>query len=215
MKNKRSLFIVVAMVLLLAVVIGMGGTTFAKYISKSDNVTNEARVAKWGYTFSATTDLFGKEYTKGTTYAEVVADNGVAVVAEDLVVAPGTAGEMTFTINPNGSEVLTQITFDVADGYTDIYLEDYHPLVWTLNGTKAGTNGTMAELVTALEALTYVIEPETTTPTEVEIAWSWEFSNGHDVEDTALGVKAQAGTTEGTTLSFTFTGTATQIQAAP
>ena len=51
--KKRSLFIVVAMVLLLAVVLGMGGTTFAKYITSKDVPVESATVAKWGYVITA------------------------------------------------------------------------------------------------------------------------------------------------------------------
>ena len=61
-KNIRP-FIITAMVALIALVVGMGGYTFAKYFTSTGTHSNQATVAKWGFVLSANaTNLFGEEY---------------------------------------------------------------------------------------------------------------------------------------------------------
>lgn len=140
-KKNKKVVVVAAMALLLALVGISGGETYAKYASnQTDDAT--ATVAKWGYTVSANaTELFGQKYGiaeagKQTT----IQDAGVNVVSssEKKVVAPGTEGQMTMSVNGD-AEVLSQINTTLS--ITDIVLKtkvgdqvqaDYYPITWTL-----------------------------------------------------------------------------------
>lgn len=202
MKNKRSLFIVVAMVLLLAVVIGMGGTTFAKYITEKNVVTTSATVAKWGYSITMeTANLFGKNYAVATGVVDDAA--GTAVVSVDAStkkVAPGTNGFMTFNVSGT-AEVMSSITIDVSnDAKTVKLLKDatsapitggYEPIKWTLQKKdNTATTPAYADVVADTDFATLVSELEgesvasiaANTPVDVDykISWAWAFETGAD-----------------------------------
>lgn len=208
--KKRSLFIVVAMVLLLAVVLGMGGTTFAKYITKDFDDTNTATVAKWGYVVNIDAEnLFSDAYKNDLAVANT--ENGLEVDAAAYAVAPGTKG--SFTISVDGTaEVLSAITFDMtvasdvvlaeADGqtrtdntaFTTPLVDDYYPIVWTVTDV----NNSDAELFRGtLDALDAWFATQTTanannapnTPVNIDwkITWNWAFENQNDDADTKLG----------------------------
>lgn len=101
-KQKRTATIA-SMAALLAVVLGMGGQTFAKYISTQDVATQTATVAKWGLTAQIdASKMFGLAYANGTANAVATPDasaSKVSVKAAASVVAPGTKGEMTISID--------------------------------------------------------------------------------------------------------------------
>ena len=63
-KQKRTATIA-SMAALLAVVLGMGGQTFAKYITTTQTETHTAVVAKWGFVLQqkSSTPLFKDNYT--------------------------------------------------------------------------------------------------------------------------------------------------------
>ena len=208
--KKRSLFIVVAMVLLLAVVLGMGGTTFAKYIKTQETESNSATVARWGWILSVENvdGLFGEKYNAD---GEVDA-NGEAIVSatsSQNVIAPGANGSFTFAIN-GWAEVLTEITIS-ADG-DDVILyngtgegktEVYRPLVWTL--TKEGVvsplaTGSLETVVAAVEGLSTVVDAADQTPDicgTYTVSYAWDFDAAgvgtNDTNDTLLGYLAAGG----------------------
>ncbi|MDD7214244.1 MAG: hypothetical protein PUH90_02950, partial [Clostridia bacterium] len=98
--NRKSIF-VIGLLLLLVAVIGFGGYTLSKYVTKK-NASGSASVAKWGFTVSAdATNLLGKEYKYNGANSTVNGDQGITVKAktsEGNIVAPGTTGSMTFAI---------------------------------------------------------------------------------------------------------------------
>ena len=62
---KKKILMVTGLALLLGLVGYTGGTTYAKYVTTADTVSQTATVAKWGYTMSANAaDLFGDAYGK-------------------------------------------------------------------------------------------------------------------------------------------------------
>lgn len=221
--NKKSVF-VIALLLLLVAVIGFGGYTMSKYVSsKSDKGT--ANVAKWGFEVTAKGDgLFGKEYkydagksasvvntASGVTLTVSAASAGEGVERSNLV-APGTTGSMTFSITGTaevrskievsltGNDVVLKYTTDtVADG-------EYAPVKWTLKKTGGtGTllnGGTFAQLTTELAKLNATVEANATYANagEYTIEWAWAFEGGNDALDTFLGTIAYkpATTTDGT-----------------
>lgn len=220
--NKKSVF-VIALLLLLVAVIGFGGYTMSKYISsKSDNGT--ASVAKWGFEVTAKGDkLFGADYkydgksasvvntAEGATLTVSAASAGEGVERSNLV-APGTTGSMTFSITGtaevrskievslSGNDVVLKYTTDtVADG-------EYAPVKWTLKKKDATdpllNGGTFAQLTTELAKLNATVEANATYAKagEYTIEWAWAFESGNDALDTFLGTIANkpATTTDGT-----------------
>jgi hypothetical protein len=209
--KKRSLFIVVAMVLLLAVVLGMGGTTFAKYITTAKDDSNTATVAKWGYSVSVNAqNLFSDAY-KGDVAVENTVD-GLEVDAAATAVAPGTKG--SFAIDVTGTaEVLSKITFaftagsdvvlkeDDCAGFVDALDEDYYPVKWTVTdnkGTPADpSDDAVVQAATNLAGLKAFFDGKTAansalgpnTPTNIHwtISWEWAFTGQNDEADTRLG----------------------------
>lgn len=179
MKNNRKYLIVVAMLVLLAVVLFMGGSTYAKYLTQKDVATEQATVAKWGYVITENAEkFFGTDYTKGEgNTATVVADNSgesISAFSTTKVVAPGASGSMTLDINGK-AEVLSKITFTVTGGLNESVRNDqaeaiqlthangaalnsvYEPIKWTVTNTgdttleNLPTNATLAQLETWLE----------------------------------------------------------------
>lgn len=232
MKNKRSLFIVVAMVLLLAVVIGMGGTTFAKYITTDSRAAQSARVAKWGFDveISDTDKLFGPQYLE----SGVIDAAGKAIVAANgtsNVVAPGSKGSLSFSINGN-AEVASKITIDLAST-KDVHLNGtYYPLKWTLkHASTAGgakdvidgmANKKLSEIQTYLNRVVEVPANETVDFVGYyELSYVWDFdvdpdTTTVDLQDTQLAKFADQAAAEDAGSSITvdvaLTITVEQIQ---
>ena len=217
--NKKSVF-VIALLLLLVAVIGFGGYTMSKYVSsKSDKGT--ANVAKWGFEVTAKGDgLFGKEYkydagksasvvntASGVTLTVSAASAGEGVERSNLV-APGTTGSMTFSITGT-AEVKSKIEVsltgnDVVLKYTTATVTDgvYAPVKWTLK--KKGVtdalvnNGSFKDLQDGLAGLSAtVVEANVAYANagEYTIEWAWAYESGNDALDTFLG-KIAAGYTE-------------------
>ena len=220
--NKKSVF-VIALLLLLVAVIGFGGYTMSKYISsKSDKGT--ASVAKWGFEVTAKGDkLFGADYkydgksasvvntAEGATLTVSAASAGEGVERSNLV-APGTTGSMTFSITGT-AEVRSKIEVsltgnDVVLKYTTATVADgeYAPVKWTLKKKDATdpllNGGTFAQLTTELAKLNATVEANATYAKagEYTIEWAWAFESGNDALDTFLGTIANkpATTTDGT-----------------
>lgn len=147
MKNKKGKKLVVlgAMAALLTLIGVSGSQTYAKYVENASVDSETATVAKWGYIISAeSNDLFGLKHDTLSTSRTSVSDSGVSVVGTKNIVAPGTFGEMTFSILGD-AEVLARIQFNMtcADDVDLIYTEagvdhHYYPLVWTLSKSADG-----------------------------------------------------------------------------
>lgn len=109
MKNKK-MGIVAVLVMLVAITLNSVGGTYAKYISKID-MTDEARVAKWHMDLTDgngsgnyNLDLFDTSYVwNGNEY--------VKSINSDNVVAPGTTGVSSFTIDAT-SEVRFTVDYN-------------------------------------------------------------------------------------------------------
>ena len=157
-KTKKRVGIVAAMLGLVVAIGATAGTTLAKYISSATVTSQTATVAQWGYTMTAdVTKMFGE------TYGEVQATNSLAKVSgTDMVVvsaktgknvvAPGTTGEMKFTVNGT-AEVNAVLTIDLSKlNLNNIYLSNnagktgYYPINWYVgegtNKVKVNTDNT-------------------------------------------------------------------------
>ena len=236
-RNTRSI-VIVGLLLLLVAVIGFGGYTLSKYVTKKSGAGN-ATVAKWGFTVDANaSELFGKQYSKGVIVNAGTDSIDVSASTDNNLVAPGTTGSMTFSVKGT-AEVLAQIeikltaTSDVTLAYTQAGVEGnkmYNPVKWTLKKgeTAVKENTTLTEIAKALNK-TEEYSPNAAAVDEVyTLSWAWTFSENdeNDALDTLLGMYANntANTTNGgytvvadgtkTTVAFTLEISITQLQKA-
>lgn len=232
--NKKSVF-VIALLLLLVAVIGFGGYTMSKYISsKSDNGT--ASVAKWGFEVTANGNkLFGKEYKYDTVKkASVIKDDTSATLTVQAatgntsnLVAPGTTGSMTFSITGTAEvkshvDINFTVNSDVVLKYTkDDVAGTYSPVKWTLkkddvvvtNGETRLENVTLAQIATVLNGYDADVAANETYAHagNYTLEWAWAFdgtaSNADaDKLDTLLGMVAtKAGATHNALTNEGFT----------
>lgn len=209
-RSNKKIFVIAAILVLLALILCFGGTTFAKYITEKKMPAQNATAAKWGFVVSANTgDLFSDKYNAGVKATDATVD--VQASASAKVVAPGTSGSVTFTIK-GSAEVKAKVAISIKDGYTDISLQTgadttniYYPVKWTLvkKGTPTDTTlvnkGTLKDLADKLKTLNTDIEVGTSVNDEYTLTWEWVFEDetaSKDKEDTLLGYAANGVTTD-------------------
>lgn len=236
--KKKKMLVILSIVLMLTMVVGMGAFTFAKYVT-TQTAGDQANTAQWGFVITAdASDLFGTDYAlsgTGTSATVVETGNGVAVKATGTgnVVAPGTTGSMTFSISGK-AEVLAKVSLAKAPT-TDIYLDTYYPVKWTITESVSGTS--VCENVTLSDALTFLkskvdgtIAPGTEVNKTYVLSWTWAFDSGNNPSDTVLCLLAGGKTVEqindiykentvtagnySTSIDFGFTVTVEQTQSA-
>lgn len=227
-KDNRKSILVIGLLLLLVAVIGFGGYTMSKYVTKKSVKDNKAQVAKWGFTIETQNvdKLFSDKYKAGGT----VASTGEALIVKadtdgTNLVAPGTKGSMSFTIGGK-AEVKAKVTFDITAGSSDISLtykkdsaaqqETYAPVKWTLKKGEAAVEGCSGvSLTTILNKLnsfgeTVAAGDELVNAGTYTIEWEWVFNNTANADsdnlDTLLGMIANnAATSEYVTEAGTYT----------
>lgn len=221
--NKKSVF-VIALLLLLVAVIGFGGYTLSKYVSsKSDNGT--ASVAKWGFTVTTNaSDIFGTDYKYDTAEKTSISNSATGTVltvsaktptsgTRSNLVAPGTKGSMTFTIDGTAEvkshvAINLNVTSDVVLKYTSETVADgtYNPVKWTLkkgnavvttgeNGATKLENVTLAQIATVLNGYGADVEANAAYAHAgtYTLEWAWAFDGTEenaDQLDTLLGMVA-------------------------
>lgn len=227
-KDNRKSILVIGLLLLLVAVIGFGGYTMSKYVTKKSVKDNKAQVAKWGFSIETQNvdKLFSDKYKAGGT----VASTGDALIVKadtdgTNLVAPGTKGSMSFTIGGK-AEVKAKVTFDITAGSSDISLtykkdsaaqqETYAPVKWTLKKGEAAVEGCSGvSLTTILNKLnsfgeTVAAGDELVNAGTYTIEWEWVFNNTTNADsdnlDTLLGMIANnAATSEYVTEAGTYT----------
>lgn len=219
-KNKK-LLVVVAMVLMIGLVAGMGAMTYSKYITTSSVPAQTATAAKWNYFISANvTNLFGTQYKEGN--ADTVAttnEDGTVVVrsaSSANIVAPGTSGSMTITVGGE-SEVLAQFKVSI-NATSEIGFGGYYPIKWKFDDT---TYDNISDLNAELSALTAKAAWDTNafkfTATTYTISWEWPLETGanadekanNNVRDTVIGMKANNDALAYDSIKELFVGTKT------
>ena len=201
--NRKSIF-VIALLLLLVAVIGFGGYTLSKYVTRKSE-KGSASVAKWGYTITSdTTNLLGANYkydnAQSTTVIATATDANLTVKASDNPqsnrVAPGTHGSMTFTIDGK-AEVLAQLNVSMT-GVKDVKLtytqkgvdgeKEHTPVKWTLTfkntentTTTPVREGSLADIEMYFKnnAKNVTVKPGDTASINgtYTISWVWDFEN--------------------------------------
>lgn len=204
--NSRRLMAIIAVVLMVCLILAMGAVTFAKYITSGTTGYQTATAAKWGFVVNVdANNLLGKEY-KGPGLAKIDGTGTVAVKAStdatQNILGPNTTGSVSFTIS-GSAEVLAQLKI-ACNVTSEIHVDDYYPVKWTLKkgdtvvevgeeelkdmklsdiNAKLGTG--VLETITAgasVESITYTL------------SWEWALTGeGVDnAKDTAIGYKANS-----------------------
>ena len=225
-KQKRTATIA-SMAALLAVVLGMGGQTFAKYIETNEVKDQTAVVAKWGVVIQ--NSIEGIDGATGKTVFSKKNDAGTVESSSQNVVAPGTEGGVTIKIT-GVPQVAAKISFALT--IDDVSLtgpSTYYPIVWTItegaesknfNGNTVADDKTVqSEMTDYLVAKEY--KPNVSLERTVTISWAWSF-DGDDDMDTVCGNAAANGNTIkdvddndwtlDNTIGLTVTTTVEQIQ---
>jgi hypothetical protein len=223
---KKNAMLKIAAILMVAVLLTTCAisSTFAKYVTDGATVTETARVAKWGVTFTTkTNDLFLKTYDGGSD---------VSVASATKVVAPGTTNTASVSTDIVGTpevafKLITTATVDLGDGWS-VGGAFYCPLVFKIGSGSELTSDGCADVAAFEKKINDAIKTAVTNPVEYaakeyvetvddgnafSITWSWPFETGADasakaannVKDTALGDAAAAEVT------ITVTQTAEQI----
>ena len=208
--NRKSIF-VIGLLLLLVAVIGFGGYTLSKYVTKK-HADGKASVAKWGFKVSADAkNLLGSEYKYDGTNSTVNAGGDKVTVkaktSEGNIVAPGTTGSMTFAIDGTAEvkakiEVKMNVTSDVVLKYKTTAAPEttpveYYPVKWALKKTvntattTVAGNLTLEGLKNELKKLNATVEAgaEYAHAGSYTIEWAWAFEVDETTNelDTFLG----------------------------
>lgn len=211
MKNKKSKkpLIVVAMILMIGLVAGMGAMTYSKYITSGSTGDQTATAAKWGFVVTVNaTDLFATDYSvkDSDTLATKVTETGVAVHASTEtahnIVAPGTTGSMTISIS-GSAEVLAKLSITTTGNTSEINLGDYYPVVWTLKeGSSTKATGKLSEVLKSLTDTSATFDAGTSYDATYTLSWEWALETGetddlkatNNAKDTLIGYKAEGKT---------------------
>ena len=190
--------------------------TFAKYVTTAD-VSDTARVAKWGVSVTAAGSLFETKYANDGTIEKDKAGDDIAFTVvssgSDDVVAPGTAKENGLAFSITGTpEVAVNIDFNITNvkdvvlpqgtyldyttgnNATDEFTlnKDYNPIVYILKkGDTKVAEGTLSAIGTYLDSIegNYAANTNlTTTFGNYTLSWSWAFGDAaNNQADTFLG----------------------------
>ncbi len=225
-RGNKKLLVVLAMLFLLIAIFALGGYTFAKYITSQSTGTQQATVAKWGFVVNVNAnDLFSEQY-KGEGVHATRDEAGVNVqvetagtAAKNNLVAPGTKGEMTFSVTGK-AEVLAKIAASIDTTTTgafsevkltggDIAADGYMPVKWTLKDSSDGTTYTDVTDCVGVSLATIATKLSTSSSAEIAIntevnkyyklSWEWVFEAGSTPDekeknnkyDTILGYAAK------------------------
>ena len=225
-KQKRTATIA-SMADLLAVVLGMGGQTYANYVSTTKAETATATVAKWGLSATISAgEMFGNTYLNGASSVKAAANaekNTVSVYAENKVIAPGTKGSVTVTFGGMAEvDATVKVNADkVVLPYVSYGGNTYYPIKWSIGTTPVTPdskgNVTANELSNAINKLSATYEANGNDSNAYDVAsytinWEWSFE-GNDEGDTHLAILSTKGSTnESGVTSYTDTATSTLYQ---
>ncbi len=202
MKNKK-LVMILAMVLMVSLVVGMGAMTYAKYVSSYEVETYTATAAKWGFVVTTNTrEMFATAYGEDDANENATIDeNGNIVIRVDSsagdIVAPGSTGYLL--IETSGvAEVKAKMTFNFTVAQTISDGAGYNPIQWAI--VESGNAPADGDWKTVVAGGTITQEfdlaPGATAPGNYELHWRWAFSTSpeNDQKDTVIGMKAENAT---------------------
>ena len=189
MKKTKFLILIGILELLIVIIVITFEGTYAKYIT-SEKGSDSARVAHWNInTTNNIKDLFAASYT-----------NVIDGTEEQGVIAPGTSGSYSFTIN---GEVETSYTLSIVASGTDNVngaISEYNPIKYSFTKPNTGDdkaskptvtteNMTFEELKSAINNIDDGVQVHNAGSLGGDtytIGWTWEL-DGNDEKDTLLG----------------------------
>ncbi len=206
MRKNKMLRMASALLILVLLTTSVVGGTFAKYVTTAEE-TDTARVAKWGVTFTAGSDLFAESY-KDPTDTNVTVE--VSATGTNLV-APGTTGtgfsitNSTTTAPEVSYNVTIKLDSDTAKVPTLEYTPKsgsattYDPVKFSVyNGNTKLGDKTFTELKELFDGTKVIYKydvsnkkyyvdsdldgaPDTTAANaapDIKIKWEWAFEDG-------------------------------------
>ena len=177
--------------LLLIVVINAMGHTYAKYIS-GDKGSGKAEIAKWSFEIAK-----NGEQSKNIQLADTVKKTSLV----EGKIAPGTNGEILFTLDATGSEVDLEYT---------VYFENEESKPDNIIFTYMGVD---YQYISEIPEIKGKIFAENSNKTkEIKILWRWDYERGFTPEQIAANDKIDTQTAN-TITEYTFDIIATGTQS--
>ena len=165
---------------------------YARYSNQSDNDTPQASVSKWELNIEVDGSSMFSEYYAGGVIASPGSANDeydVRADASSTVMTPDTSGELTVRVT-GSAEVDARIILDATCVSPNVKYNDgvnnvtYEPVLWTLDRIVDGvetnllTNGTAAQLVSAVDSSNYTVKAGTDSEIVYRIRWQWPLETG-------------------------------------
>ena len=217
MKKNRTMRIAAVMLVFALITTCIISGSFAKYVTEGTAASDEARVAAWGVTVEADSNLevFKTEYELDDTTATV----SLAVEADENVVAPGTKNEGAAMITLRGTpEVAVEVAYtgEIEMEGWEVDGDYYCPIIFTIDGNEFDGQdyGDIDSFIADVSDSLYTTEqydPNTDLSDLNEghqVSWEWPF-DVDDEKDTALGDAAAED--NAATISISLNATVTQI----
>lgn len=206
--KKRNIALQLALVLCVLAIFCtcLVGTTFAKYVT-SEVGADRARVSRWGVVITATDrSSFRTEYAIDDLNGGDPDTVTVKSSSEQNVVAPGTKDAEGIVFAITGTpEVATKVDIQLTVD-SDIFIDEYYPVVFTLTQTSSATGEVAEPIVGNLNTIKEAIEawandayfaPNTNLDAQFKLTWEWKFENEELNEmDTLLGQLTNGSYTE-------------------
>ena len=188
-KQNKGIFGALCILLIMLLLTGAGGYTYARYMSQ-ERGTGNADIANWSFKI-----VKDGEETKSVTLKNAIAKSTLV----NGKIAPGTSGEFTITLDANGSEVAVEYILAFTN-------EQNKPnnIVFTYNGNNYKSLSEIGDI----KGIIGITGERTKT---IKIAWTWSYQTG--ATDEAKLANDEIDTRDGTSLlDYTFDIVAKGVQ---
>jgi len=203
-KTKRGILVAIILVCLIALIAG----TYARYTG-SGTVNVAAQLAKWHV------ELNGSDISESSQIVQVPLTYDANEYVKNGKLAPGRSATLAVEVDPSGSEVAVDYTFDIDTDALAESLELNSSSAISITGATysigsgAAQNATFTNgLITVNESLADVEAGKSVT---VSVTVTWDNANdANNASDTAEGVASYGAGENGKTITIPVTVTATQ-----
>ena len=189
-KEYKGIFGALCMMLIMLLLTGAGGYTYARYMSQEKG-TGNADIANWAFQI----DKNG-EQTKNVTLRNTVSKQTLV----NGKIAPGTSGEFSITLDATGSEVGVDYTLSFVDE-----INKPENIIFTYNGKEYKS-------LNEIGSIKGNIGTKNDRTATILIKWTWLYqTGGTDIEKAENDIKdTKAGTS---LLDYSFNIIAKGVQA--
>lgn len=189
-KEYKGIFGALCMMLIMLLLTGVGGYTYARYMSQEKG-TGNADIANWAFQI----DKNG-EQTKNVTLRNTVSKQTLV----NGKIAPGTSGEFSITLDATGSEVGVDYTLSFVDE-----INKPENIIFTYNGKEYKS-------LNEIGSIKGNIGTKNDRTATILIKWTWLYQTGStDIEKAENDIKdTKAGTS---LLDYSFNIIAKGVQA--